>query len=389
MIRRFSWRATRDLVLSLGFVVVIAIPGAVAAVRGFPWEPLRENRSPAPYPEPRNTPLAAFPTAFERWFADHFAFRGHLVRLSSRLRYAIGVSSAPLTIIGENGWFFFSGDSSIDGFRRTRTLDEAELSAWRSTLVARRDWLAARGSRYLVVVHPNKESVYSEFVPRALNRLPRASATEQLTDTLRSASVEVVDSLEAVLRVKASGREVFARTDTHWNGLGSFAGYRAVAERLEQWFPAIRPMGLDAFHVYHGEGGGGDLSGMLALADVIVEPDRCDVEVANPRARRMPFEMPLPPDLRPHEVPFVMEQLDSPLPRAVVMGDSFMLGVAPFLGEHFSHMLYYGRHDLPAELLERERPDIVIDAWVERFLFRGPPPDTGFHERKPAEDELP
>jgi hypothetical protein len=253
-------------------------------------------------------------------------------------------------------------------------------------VVKRRNWLAARGIAYLVVVHPNKETIYPERVPRALNRLRRASAKEQLLEVLEDARIPVLDTTQAVLRSKTTGKDVFLHTDTHWNGLGCFAAYRAVAERLEEWFPSIRPMELDAFRVSHGEVPGGDLSGMLAIPDIVREPDRIDVQLAQPRTRRSAFDMALPPDLYPHEVPFVLEQPDASLPRAVVLGDSFMWGAAPFLGEHFSRMVYYGRHEMAPEILERERPDVVIDAWLERLLFRGPPSNSNFGDGNPPEN---
>jgi hypothetical protein len=389
VLRRLSWKTARDLVPTLAFVVLVALPGGLAAARGFPPEPLFENRSPAPYPKPGETPAAEFPADFERWFSDHFAFRGELVRLSSRIRYALAVSSAPLVVVAKDGWLLFKGDFAIEGFRRTKVFDDATLDNWRSALSKRRNWLAARGIHYLVVVHPNKETIYPELVPPALNRLPRASATEQLLDVLEDAGIQVVDTSSAIRGMKRTGTEVFLHTDTHWNGLGCFAAYGAVAARLEQWFPSCHPMGLDAFRVSHREARGGDLSGMLAIPDVVRERDRADIEVASPRTRRSGFDMALPANIGPHEMPWVMEQPDPSLPRAVVLGDSFMQGASRLLGEHFSRLVYYGRHEIAPDIIQRERPDVVIDAWLERMLFAGPPSNANFDDGMPKENVAP
>lgn len=363
----------RDLVLSLAFAGTLAAPGVVGAVRGFEWDSVYENRSETPLPKASETPFRDFPQAFEKWFSDHVAFRRQLIQLSSHLRYGIAVSSSPMVAVGKEDWLLFRGDLTIQGFRRTLTFDEPTLEAWRAALVRRRDWFAARGIRYLVVFHPNKESIYPEVVPAALNRLRRASAKEMLLASLEDSGVDVLDTTPAVIDLKSAGMPVFLRTDTHWNGLGIYAGYRAIAEHLERWFPSVRPMTIESFHVGHSHAFGGDLSRLLALPEVIVEADRIDVDLKAPRAKKVAPSMAAPPNTPPHSVPFAMETPDGSSPRAVVLGDSFMLGIAPLLAEHFSHMLYYGKHEMDPEVIERERPDVVVEAWVERFLLMGLP----------------
>ena len=57
------------------------------------------------------------------------------------------------------------------------------------------------------------------------------------------------------------------------------------------------------------------------------------------------------------------------MPCAVVMHDSFMRNLAPYLNEHWQHIWYAAGHDIPIELIERERPIVVIHEIVERQLM--------------------
>ena len=68
-----------------------------------------------------------------------------------------------------------------------------------------------------------------------------------------------------------------------------------------------------------------------------------------------------------------MEREDSQIPRAVVFRDSFSTALIPFLSEHFGRIVYLWQYDLDAEVIERERPDVVILQMTERALASHPP----------------
>jgi hypothetical protein len=184
----------------------------VGAVRRFPADIDAEFRLPAEFPATTLGSLPALPRAFERWFADHFAFRRDLVRLSGLLRLRIGVSSSPLVSLGKDGWLFFTGERADEQFRRVAPFTDAELTAWRWLLQVRSDWLAARGVHYMFVFTPNKESVYPEAMPFPTARLPTPGRLEQLVGDLREhSSVTVLDTTFAV--EKARWRSRHATTD--------------------------------------------------------------------------------------------------------------------------------------------------------------------------------
>jgi hypothetical protein len=64
------------------------------------------------------------------------------------------------------------------------------------------------------------------------------------------------------------------------------------------------------------------------------------------------------------------------LPRAIVLHDSFMVMLLPFLSEHFSRVVYVWGDQLDPALVERERPHVVIEERVERNLFEPAPGQT-------------
>jgi hypothetical protein len=56
------------------------------------------------------------------------------------------------------------------------------------------------------------------------------------------------------------------------------------------------------------------------------------------------------------------------LPRAVILRDSMAVPLIPLLSENFSRVLYVENRKLERSLIEREKPDIVIEELVERSL---------------------
>ena len=59
----------------------------------------------------------------------------------------------------------------------------------------------------------------------------------------------------------------------------------------------------------------------------------------------------------------------SRLPRAVILRDSFVSRLVPFLSEHFSRAVYLWQNDFDAEVMRTEHPDVVIQEIVGRHLY--------------------
>jgi alginate O-acetyltransferase complex protein AlgJ len=57
------------------------------------------------------------------------------------------------------------------------------------------------------------------------------------------------------------------------------------------------------------------------------------------------------------------------LPRAVMFRDSFCIGMMPLLSDHFRRIVYCWQYIFDYELVERERPDVVIQEFVERVIM--------------------
>jgi alginate O-acetyltransferase complex protein AlgJ len=376
-------RVRSDTILVIVFLIAICLPAADVLLDLDPTR-LSEKRRLAPPPPVRlSQPLeVSYTAAFESWWNDNFGFRRSLVVGYSRALLALGVSPTPSVILGRSGWLFFAGDEALASYRAVQPFTEAELAAWQRRIEARRDWLAERGIHFLVVIAPNKETIYPEFMPVSLNRVRPVTRLDQLVTYMRAhSSVAMVDPRDALRSAKAEGI-VYLRTDTHWNDVGAWLLHREILMGLRQWYPQLEPIAAGAFVPFIRKGWSGDLATMLGV-DGRLSEDKLELAPRNGRAARV-----ADPGARPEDSQRKLsaaERGEPSLPRAVMFHDSFGLSLQPFLAESFSRIVFSSgptnwRGNFDAALVERERPAVVIQEIAERFAV-GP---TGLRAAAPA-----
>jgi hypothetical protein len=323
--------------------------------------------------------VSAFPSKFEAFANDRFALRTLLIGAISKVKYkALGVSQNPDVLPGKNGWLFYLGDREGYAFRHYRPFADTELEAWARHFEARRAWLAQRNIKYLVYVAPAKGEIYPEFVPDEYSRLNNPSRQDQFLDALkRFTKVQCVDLRGALLSEKEHFVwPLYLRTDTHWNTLGAFIAYNRVASHLSELLPSVIPANLSdmAFSEFHNYDG--DLTGLMGLSGQLPEHVVC---VRNKHPRRWTqVNNPELPNLlvkSQFQPPVTTEVNDFHLPRAVFIRDSFMNTQQAFFSEHFRRVCYYWSTCFPVPLIEHEKPDIVVEEFVERNLFADIPPN--------------
>jgi hypothetical protein len=360
-----------QLALAVTFLAALALPTLDLVVGLDPNpSPLRET---VPFPPLHlDRTLLKFPGNLLWYLKSSMGFRGALVRAHGLFAWKVlGVSPAPESAFRGDPWLFLRSERVDDDFRRVDPMSAAELERWRAVLEARRDWLAKRGIKYLVVVAPNKETIYAEDVPPWFTRAPGPSRLAQLREMIeRTRAVDFLDLTEAVAERKASER-VYHLTDTHWNDAGAFAGYRAIAARLAGWFPAVAPLGPGDVERAPVLTRGGDLARVCGLQTDLLEPQ---------------VQIHLPPRLAPATfgdgAPLAFERTDvhgrpdfetrSPsgeIPTALVLRDSFGEGLIPYLSRHFQRARWIWTYEFPARVIEEQRPAVVVDEIVERKLM--------------------
>jgi len=304
--------------------------------------------------------LALDPNAIE----ESFYTRGRLINLTSNLRLKLGDRVFPKVIVGENGWLIFTGEGDIQDYQKAEAFTEAELAIFQTNLDALSANYAERGITLLVVVVPNKNTIYPERVPSQIGVIGTASRLEQVASYLQThGHTQILDLRPALTAAKAE-HEIYYATDTHWNGYGSYLAYSAILNELQKTFPKLAPRPVSNFKIVEREAETMDLAGnigttLLPESKIQFVPQydqHTSYKTVNLGGRRLMFS----------------SNADEGLPDLVMYYDSFFFTVNPMLGEHFHQGVfvqnYSGGGIWNLSWVDERQPDIVIIEFSERYL---------------------
>lgn len=384
-------RAIADWILIVGFLALLVLP---MVDRGFAIDPspqLVENRQLAPFPAwpKRPSEFLDYPKRYEAFWNDHFGMRRSLIRSNAWVGFQFGVTQVPIVEVGKREYLFFSGDFAMDSYRGSKMLSDQELKLWRDELQARQDWLARRNTKYLVVVAPDKQSIYPEVVSSRYKKVVPTNLDRWLAHLAKNSNVKVLDLRAPLLNAKKLG-DTFFKTDSHWNDLGAYVAYQATIGALRDFYPAMKPRTEGQFMRFERREFSGDLTGLASLVGTVTEP----------LVEWIALEPSIIRDVRPRDYTpvgsarfAVWESGNPSSPRAVVIHDSYFAStsdrhtvgrtdqwaargstfrIIDLLAEQFSRSAFSWQRYFDANFILRENPDIVIEELAERFLVYGP-----------------
>jgi alginate O-acetyltransferase complex protein AlgJ len=363
------------LLLAFLFLVFLLV---VCAGTWLHWDPIksRENRNLAKAPEwPRNFDDAkTYSQRFMVFYRDHFGFRNSLIRGAaiSAFHGGIGQDINDRIIVGKAGWLFYSKDENYMADRGLDPFSEADLVAWQQLLEKRRKWFTEHGYPFIVVIAPDKQTIYPEFLPDQLAKPPMPSRLDQLISHLQKtrSPVQILDLRPALLEAKQH-RQVYFKTDSHWNDYGAYAAYRVLLDAIQQALPSRKfiPQTLSQFVVVTANRSG-DLAQDLDLyfeyqeqttllfrSDLYTDPDRLNAM----------FSHPFTDGPNPHA------------PRLLLYNDSFAASLMQFLAPNFSQAYYAWNalNNSVSPIPARARnPDVIVNEFVERKLNWALPVDS-------------
>ena len=333
-----------------------------------------ENRLPTPKPRLARFNLAStqeFLATSENYFNDHFGFRKRLIRWFQQWKMRLYHDQSVNKVVrGQNGWLFTGEQQMVDNFLGLTQFTPAELKSWQTLLEKRRDWLAQRGIKYLLVIPPDKQTIYPEELPRWLLNAASANRITKLDQFLsymkEHSTVEILDLRPPLLGAKKIA-PTYLQNDTHWNSFGGFVACQEVIKTLARHFPDLPPLRLNDFIWTNTPATGGDLARMLGSDPIeknyfTFQPDR-----ASPALRIS--ENPAYKSSWGIKPVFTVEN-PTPLQRKVVVfRDSFGEVWQPLLGQSFKRAVFeLDNHEFCPALILSNSPDVVINEILERYL---------------------
>lgn len=379
-------RPNANRVLIAVFAIVLMLPAFDMVTGWLPHPRIDENRTPSEFPEFGSSKATwrAFGPAFTTWFSDHMGMRGSLIAAYRLINQDL-LDSADSVLTGKDGWLFLLRDTVEYPDRLPLPADLCgrnpfrvdELNWFADTIEANRRQVEALGSRYVLMIIPNKQSVHGEHLPSTIRCRPGPRRHQQLVAELlsRSPDFPIPDLAQAFSNEAARGTQLWHLTDTHWDSTGASLGHRTLINHIEivlgRQLPD--PIAEGRYALVPMASSGWGLSRMLGRVGYHRETATTLDPIA-PKARSIGNRFPghARGPLRPPER-FRNSRRD--LPTALALHDSFFdQRFKSLLAESFRRtdfVWHRGHPDIRGELeLIRElKPDVVIHEMVERNLL--------------------
>ena len=262
----------------------------------------------------------------------------------------------------DHKWLSHINDLSLDDYQNVTPLTTEDLQRIQTNLDGFEAELKKLGIKFYVIMPPNKNTIYPEYLAPEIPVIGNTSRLSQLLDyQLENGSVKVIDVRDRLNDVKLE-ELVYYETDTHWNPRGAYEGYRTLIEAIQQDFPDILPVALEDCEITEAQQLQGDLSKMSGWLEAYSTYDAILPLFSKDGAVKKEII---------DDVQYAYYENDSPeLPKAIIYRDSFFTVMQPFLVQNFDELIDIWTYKVDLELIEREKPDIVILLMTERIIQR-------------------
>jgi hypothetical protein len=302
----------------------------------------------------------------DNYINDRFGFKFYFVAANNLIHYRLlGGKKNKSVLIGKNSWLFLidkDDGNNLSDFQKTNLFDDAALEKTVKTIRGFADWCKDNGIEFLFFIAPNKHSVYPEYFP-----FDRPGGITRVDQVLGHIGNEYADKIVfprdyLVSRKALNGNPLYHETDSHWNKLGAYYGYKELLNKIKVCFPGIAFPDM-AFSERPISGSGGDLVQMLGVKSY----GKITIIGMEPENGWESYYSYVKNEGRKG---IITNNVQRDLPKAIVYRDSFFSEMEPFVSCIFSAVEYIWKRPDEGDkkhILEN-RPDIVIWEIVERSM---------------------
>lgn len=264
------------------------------------------------------------------------------------------------TIFGRDDWMFCNYDNSIGYYCGSNLMTEQQMKDRLSLMQRLQQICDNRGVKLEFMIAPNKEQVYSEFMPTYTIENSYKKVPRFVDYVKQNSSVKIIYPIDE-LRAAKETMSTYYKYDTHWNHYGSFIATQAL----------YKDMGLDYVSpdsVSYSEGS--CIWGLVITAGLSWKDYERDYDhIADYKPEIELFNTDGVID-HIHTEKSAVYRTDSTAQNNsnfVMVGDSFRLYMMPYIERDFSHVSIAHRdniHDIEDDI---RQADILVIECVERL----------------------
>ncbi len=151
-------------------------------------------------------------------------------------------------------------------------------------------------------------------------------------------------------------------------------GYQALIRELSWQLPGLKPVSLDAFEIKVVPEPGQDMAKLLGQEESMIETANV-VLTPLPPLKAMSFAIDDRYWIKKNKRQYQPEFTENPERKlkVVFFHDSYGQKWMPFLGYNFNRVYFIWQYNWDMDFVEQQKPDVVIDEMLERFVVSKDP----------------
>ena len=264
------------------------------------------------------------------------------------------------TIFGRDDWMFCNYDNSIAYYCGSNLMSEQQMKDKLSLMQKLQNICDSRGVQLQFMIAPNKEQVYSEYMPTYTIENNYKRVPEFIDYVKRNSSVKIIYPIDE-LRAAKSTMSTYYKYDTHWNHYGSFIATQALYK--EMGLDYVSPDSVN----YSEESCIWGLVITAGLSWKDYERDYDHIPDYKPEIELFNTDGVIDHIHTEKSAVYRTDSTASGQRRFVMVGDSFRLYMMPYLERDFPHVSIAHRdniHDIEDDI---RQADILVVECVERL----------------------
>lgn len=309
-----------------------------------------------------------------------------LLRFTTEPKYFTNSADISSGIIASDGWLFIGDRFGLPISKHFSTIkpDEKTIKKTINTLNSLKKTADSLNSEYIVLVAPDKHSIYCEKFPKWILKNTLCSTVNSYAKTLVSSiqhsSINVVFPFEE-LRHRSNDEQLYYKNDTHWNFLGASIAFESLLKKIH-----LLEEDNDKFNFHKSlliksnKTHEGDLikiigvSGAYSLDQVVWQFHENAQFSVNWQSKYSSKIVPFYKTAETAKSDFLATVRNDKAKiskRVLVLGDSFATALSPFFNLYFKEVIYISRYspkETQQNLIQKTHPDIIVEVVVERLL---------------------
>lgn len=297
-------------------------------------------------------------------FNTNFWYRDSLIKGFTQAKLNLGDSVFSQGLVSKKGWLEYTGDQNLDDYQNARPISPEALQLLQARINKLYNVLNKRKITLMIVIPPNKASIYPDKLPDEIQKLNPKSNLDIFVDYMKKKGPPVLLDLRPALQNGQKKQAIYYNTDTHWNAYGAFIAYTEIMKTLSKIYPTLAPKTLKDFDIQNVEPHLHDIPQLIGATNIL-EADVRFIPIQNNRIKWATLNH---DNIVPMQVSTVPNKS---LPKLIMYMDSFGIGLKNFIAVHFQQATFIQNSTkytgaISLKKIDEVKPNIIIIEMVER-----------------------